>query len=433
MKRRVQINRIYNRLYRIVGRYYVIYGGRRSGKSVGVSQLLVRRALECERHILVLRKYATTIRLSTWRRMLAAIEEFIPLKLCTVRYTTKEIHFPNGSTVDFAGLDDKEKLKSTEGMTDIWFEEANEFSEEDFDTVDAGLSTPCDPPPALWITFNPIPLVANSLHWLQRKFLGVEHGLGEAVISGDAVVLRTWYKDNAKCPEPTVKLLESYKESNPELYRMWALGEFTELKGAILKNWDIVAKVPPYARFVGYGLDWGFGEDPAALVAVWRSGSEIWAEELFYASEMTNPDISQTMQELGLRKGVDDIVADNAEPKSIKELSDMGWVVYACDKSGKSYKRDGALYLKGHTIHVVEPSPDLIKEAGTWSWKLNKDGQVLPLVADGNDHTIDAILYRVFLPGQAIKDRELEGLREQVINPEPIATAAQSAVYVEPL
>jgi len=96
-----------------------------------------------------------------------------------------------------------------------------------------------------------------------------------------------------------------------------------------------------------------------------------------------------------LRKRGDEIIADSAEPKSIRELRKLGWLILSADK-GPDYKRAAAQYLRSLTIHVLEGSPNIVKEFATWSWKQDKQGNILPVVADGNDHLIDALIYRVF-------------------------------------
>ena len=413
---RVEINRTFDQLRGIqAARYFVLYGGRRSGKSVGTSQLLDRRARECApRKIGVLRKFGTTIRFSTWPRMLAAVDEAVGLSRCTIRRVDREIHLPGGSQILFLGADDREKLKSAEEFTDFWLEEASEFDEADLDTLDAGLSARCDPPPSIWLTFNPIPVIQGAQHWLQRRFLQVEHEMDVPAVRGDVVVLRTWYQSNHFCPPATVRLLEGYEASNPDLFKMWALGEFTSLRGAILKNWDTAKEVPSWARFLGYGMDFGFAEDPAAVVGVWRSDNELWIREYVYASDLTDPELSEAMIEAGIRKGVDDIVADSASPKSITELKKLGWVVEPCQKKGPDYKRTAAQFLRGLLIHVTEDSPNVQREIASWSWKQDKEGKSLPVVADGNDHTIDATIYRAFKPVGSLFDEDIASSRSSV-------------------
>lgn len=424
MSGHVRINGAYAPLYNINTRYMVCYGGRRSAKSWSVSQLLVRKACEHVRRIVVLRKFATSIRYSVWDRMFGAINESLGLNRCEINKGERRISLPNGSEFIFVGADDPEKLKSIEGVTDYWLEEATEFEEHDFNVLDAGLSTPCDPPPQIWFTFNPVPVITGYQHWLQKRFLGVAHKLGEIHTEGLSTVFRTWFRNNIFCPQHTKDLLNSYEQSNPDLWKMWGLGEFTHLKGAILKDWDTVAAAPRFAP-MGYGLDFGFADDPAAVIKVWRHGREIWVEEQLFASGMTNPDLSEAMEAVGIRKGIDNIIADSAEPKSIEELRREDWIISGAKKY-KDYKREAALFLQGHTIHVVEPSPNVRREIATWSWKQDKEGHVLPMVADGEDHTIDALIYRTFqrkgsLSAAVINRAKTDGipyLKRQVINRE---------------
>ena len=91
--------------------------------------------------------------------------------------------------------------------------------------MDAGLS-PNNYPARIFLTHNPVPQIPGSLHWIQKRFLQVPHELSKAVVdpTTNALILRTWYKDNAFCPEASRKVLEGYKETNPEKYKLWALG-----------------------------------------------------------------------------------------------------------------------------------------------------------------------------------------------------------------
>jgi phage terminase large subunit len=393
----IRINKIYLQLYDTPARYMVPYGGRRSGKSVAVSQLLVRRALENPgRRVVVMRKYATTIRLSVWPRMLAALDEAVGSERYKANKTDREIEVFNGSSFSFVGADDPQKMKSIEGVTDYWLEEANEFTVDDFDNLDAGLSAECTPDPQIWLTFNPIPNVPGYLHWIQERFLQVPHELGEIAVNGDAAVLRTYYRHNAFCPEKTKQVLERYKETNPALYKMWGLGEFTTLEGVILDgNWDIVDAVPEGIPLTGFGLDFGFANDPAAVIKVWQHNDDLYGQEIVYSSGLTNQALSAVMEEEGVRKSFDEIVGDSAEPKSIEELKQLGWLVVPSEK-GPDYKRAAATYLRGLKIHILKGSSNLIKECATWSWKRDKQNNVMPVPADGNDHLIDALIYRTF-------------------------------------
>lgn len=394
----VKINRAFADLYPIRARYMVLYGGRRSSKSYSCSQLTTRRAFESVRNFVIMRKFATTLRLSVWERWKGAIEETgVSLRECDVNKTERSIIIPSGSAFNFVGADDPQKLKSLEDVTDFVLEEANEFDEIDFDTIDAGLSADVDPPPQIWLLFNPTPFIEGFIPWQVERFINkIPHELGRHRVVGDTCIFRSWYKNNRFCPDKTKQVLEGYKETNPELYKMWALGEYTHLEGVIFKNWDVVDEVPRGVNFLGFGLDFGFSNDPLAFIAVWKNKKEIWLDERVYATELTNQEASREMLRAGAKKGRDHIIADSAEPKSIKEFRDMGWLISPCDK-GADYKRAAIRYLKGYKIHVTSRSTNLKRELATWTWKRDKvTKKFLPIPVDGDDHGIDATIYRTF-------------------------------------
>lgn len=399
VEKRVRINATFAQLENLPAwvRYVILYGGRRSSKSFSWSQLIQKRGLKWKRKVVCLRKFKSTIRHSTWARVKAAVDESIGLDKAKVNESNFEITLPNGTQYYFVGADDPQKLKSLEGATDVVLEETNEFEEQDFDTLDAGLSPSLnddEPPAQVWFSFNPIPEVEDAPHWIQTRFLHrVVHELSEVALSEelDCAILRTWYKDNAFCPKATVKLLESYKDTNPTLYEMWALGRFVRLEGVILKKWDVVNDVPQTVDFWGHGVDFGFADDPAVCVSVWGTRTDLWVRQRVYASEMTNPEFAAAMFDAGVKHG-ELLVADSAEPKSIKELQDAGLMVQPSEK-GADYKRAAAIKLQGYFIHVTVESVDVRREVSTWSWMKNKKtGKPIPKPQDGNDHSIDALI-----------------------------------------
>lgn len=310
-----------------------------------------------------------------------------------INKTDKEIGLPNGSRIRCFGLDDAEKLKSLKGATIIHFEEANEISENDFDSVDAGLS-PANYPARIFMTFNPIPQIPGSMHWLQRRFLQVPHKLSTAVIDPhtNALVLRTWYKDNAFCPEASRKVLEGYKETNPEKYKLWALGEFTKMEGCVFTKWDIVQGVPEGVECTGVGLDFGFSNDPSAAVRVWvREGTrEIWVKQLVYKTDLFNDALYSELVAAGVGS-YEDVIADSARPDIIADLYRQGIGGIKGVKKRSNYKEDVASRLQSYQIHIIEGSTDLIREISTYAWARDKNGNQMPKLQDGDDHCLDGL------------------------------------------
>jgi phage terminase large subunit len=393
--RTVRVNKTFANIKDATERYVVSYGGRRSSKSTSHSQLHVRRGTQHKRHFLVMRKVARSLRMSCWPRYKSAISEVFDLRDCDINKTDMSITIPTGTQFSFVGADDVEKLKSIEGITDVVWEEATEFDEIDLDTVDAGLSADVDPPPQHTLIFNPIPFIPARPHWLQRRFLfAVPHELSVPKRQGEVLVLRSYFGDNAFCPQKTIDLLLGYKKTNPQLYKMWALGEFTKVEGAIFMDWDQVRDAPAFPS-LGLGLDFGFSGDPAALIRCWENSTDVWLQEIIYDWDLTNPLLSDRMIDEGVGKR-EQILADNAEPKSIAELCTLGWDVDPCDK-GADYKRAAIRYLQGKHLHVVDGSPNLVAELASYAWPKDEvTGHFLPKIPDGNDHGIDASFYRLF-------------------------------------
>lgn len=394
---KIQINAVYQQLFhnnrlRDDCRYFAVWGGRRSGKSHDVVQAVALTIMQEPGHFVVaIRKVGATLKDSVFSEY-ADFFRRNGIKVA-INKTDKEIGLPNGSRIRCFGLDDAEKLKSLKGATIIHFEEANEITENDFDSVDAGLS-PVNYPARIFMTFNPIPQIPGSMHWLQRRFLQIPHKLSTAVIdpSTNALVLRTWYKDNAFCPEASRKVLEGYKETNPEKYKLWALGEFTKLEGCVFTKWDIVSGVPEGIDCTGVGLDFGFSNDPSAAVRVWvREGTrEIWVKQLLYKTDLFNDALYAELVTAGVGP-YEDVIADSARPDIIADLYRQGIGGIKGVKKRSNYKEDVATRLQGYTIHVVEGSTDLIREISTYAWARDKNGNQMPKLQDGDDHAIDGL------------------------------------------
>ena len=411
----VTINRIYHQLLDVAARYVLVFGGRRSGKSVAISQLLVMLACQHKRKILIVRKFATSLRFSVWPRMLHAVDESVGLRRCTVRLVDKEIILPNGSMFLFAGLDDVEKLKSVEDLTDVWVEETTEIAEDDLNVIDAGISADVTPRPKIYMSFNPIPATPGSPFWLRRRFLDrVPHKLGEMAVQGNVAILKTWFRNNHFCPPETVTLLNSYETANPDLFEMWAKGNWVSLQNAILdpKRIHIVDRLPEESRLISFGLDFGF-VDPSACIEVRTMDGNLYVKERVYASGLTNAELSDALDESGVRKGIDFVIADSAEPKTIRTLREDGWMISPCEK-GADFKRAAAQNLRSLDIYVEAQSTNLLRELHTWSWKQNKAGDTLPLPADGDDHCCDALCYATFRAKGVIRMEDITGAASNI-------------------
>lgn len=196
-------------------RYMCFKGGGGSGKSFGIVQLLIYRMIAEQGHkILVVRKVGTTLRESCFALALEVISLYGCESLFKINKTDMLITCINGNKMLFKSLDDPEKIKSINGITDIWAEECSEFDIQDFRQLNIRLRGQTKYPKQFFISFNPI----NINHWLKAEFFDNK--------KKDAKVVETTYKDNKFLDEEAKKVLEDFKDSDPYYYSVYCLNEW---------------------------------------------------------------------------------------------------------------------------------------------------------------------------------------------------------------
>ena len=385
--------------YKLLGQdcqYYYQIGGRWSAKTTEtVLHFLVSMLNMPGLKIAIFRKVYDSIRDSIYADAVQLIYEFGLDPYFTMLKSPFVIRCHNGSEIIFKGAQDPERLKGLAGINWAFLEELNEFDEMDFETIDQGMRGKTYPR-RMFMAHNPVPRIPGSQYWFESLFVPkpLEPGVPYVFIMpglGRVGALKTTYLHNKFVPAHVKTRLEGYKTTNPALYKLWTKGDYTEVKGAILKNWDEVNGVPAGAPFVAYGLDFGFANDPAACLKVWATREDIWLKGLVYSTGLTNRELVVKMQYLGV--GVNDkIIADSAEPKSIEDLFRSGFRGIRGVKKRANYKADMALVLQGYKIHIVSGDIDLKREIATWSWDEDKTGKLLPKPRDGNDHYMDSMV-----------------------------------------
>ena len=202
--------------------------------------------------------------------------------------------------------------------------------------------------------------------------------------------------------------------TDPELWKVYARGLTGKITGLVLTRWDIVDGLPPRAewKMSAWGMDFGFTNDPTALEHVVLAHGELWVDEEFYETGMTNPEIAKRAKEAGLGRG-DIIIADSAEPKSIHEIKNMGlWVVPSV--KGADSIAVGLDILRRYVIHFTRRSQGIIGNAKAYQWKRDRDGKNTNDPQDGNDHGIDAIRYVALM--KLNQRRQTGGSRAKVMS-----------------
>lgn len=195
------------------------------------------------------------------------------------------------------------------------------------------------------------------------------------------------YKDNEALSESIVKEIESRK-MNKNWWQVYGLGLLGEVEGKIYKNWKIIDEIPHEARLERYGLDFGYSQDPAAIVAVYFYNGGYILDEVLYERGMSNRRLADVIKNLDTAT----TIADSAEPKSIDEIKEYGVSVLPANK-GQGSINQGILYLQDQKISMTKRSLNLIKEYRTYLWKTDKLGKILNIPEGGYDHLLDATRY----------------------------------------
>ncbi len=364
-------------------RFQVIYGGAGSGKSYSIAQkLLIYILTQNNCKILCIRKVARTLRHSMFAIFKHIIGEWQLTEYFKINKSDMVISCVlNDSVLIFQGLDDVEKIKSIHGINHIWIEEASEISEDDLKQLNLRLRGKTKIRRQIILSFNPI----SELHWLKSYFFDNK--------VPDLYVLHSTYKDNQFLDEEYKAEIEHLCNIDENFYRIYALGEWGVLEGLIYKAWNICDR-PERWDEIGYGLDFGYSSNQAALVRIYSVGErEKYIEELIYETGLTNQDLVERFQKIGVNKR-DVIIADSAEPKSIAEIKKFGYNIHPCKKGPDSILY-GINQVKAQNMHIIYGSQNVINENITYSWKKDKDGKYLPVPVKFKDHLVDAIRYYI--------------------------------------
>lgn len=363
-------------------RFEVYYGGAGSGKSYYITQKLVIKALRSKRKALIMRKVGATLKDSVWQLVLDMLVKFNLYQYCKVNKSTFTIELPNGSTFLFKGMDDSEKIKSITGITDIWCEEATEFTEEDIAQLNLRLRAKASDL-QMYFSFNPV----SKANWVYRKWF-----VKDAVIEDDTVIYKSTYKDNEFLPPEYIETIEKMANTNPTYYRIYALGEFASLDKLVYSNYRVGTVDDTSDWDLLCGLDFGFTNDPTAFVVSFVKDSTLYIAREFVQTGLLNNQIANIIKELGFGKST--IIADSAEQKSIEELRRDGlYRIYPAVKGAGSILQ-GIQKLQQYDI-IIHPSCEhTITEFQNYTWRKDRaSGEYVNEPIDEFNHCLDALRY----------------------------------------
>lgn len=367
----------------------VHYGGASSGKSHGVFQKIVIKALKDwkkPRKILVLRKVGATVRDSVFADVQATLSYFGILNMCKINMSAFRIELPNGAEFIFKGMDNPEKIKSIKGISDVVMEEASEFTLDDYTQLTLRLRDKAHKQKQIYLMFNPV----SKANWVYNAFFVKK--------PKNTVVYQTTYKDNRFLDAVTRENIEELANRNEAYYKIYALGEFATLDKLVfpkytkaLLNKDDLRQITSY-----FGLDYGFINDPSAFmhVKIDDDHKRLYVVEEYVKKGLTNDKIAESITALGYPK--EQIRADSAEKKSNQELRNLGISRVIDVKKGAGSVMQGIQYLLQYEWIVDERCVKTIEELENYTWKKDKaTNEYINEPVDSYNHCLDAIRYAI--------------------------------------
>jgi phage terminase large subunit len=392
----LKINDKYMPLFNDDSRYFVITGGRGSGKSFGVTVFLLLLTYERGHKVLFTRytmKSANT----------SIIPEFIEKidllgKQSDFRITRDEImNLTTGSSIIFKGIktssgNNTAALKSLNGITTFVVDEAEELDDEKtFDKIDLSVRAMGKQNRVILI-LNP----ATKEHWIYQRFFRDGQVLSSVNTKKNNVTyIHTTYKDNIDNLERSfINTVMDIKRKSPDKYEHQILGGWKEkAEGTIISNWRIGDFIQ--TDNTCYGQDFGFSEDLTTLVKVSidKQARKMWVKEIYGKTAMKTTDISL----LNKREcGIDLIICDNSEPRLIRELKDRGLNIRPTIKR-KGSILSGIALLQDYEIIVEKESLGIIKEINNYVWHQKGERPIQSF-----NHYIDAMRYSLMYLAQGM-------------------------------
>jgi len=370
-------------------RYYIVTGGRGSGKSYAISTLLCLLTQQVG-HVILFTRY--TLRSAGVSIIPEFLEKIEFLGMEDVFHITKDeiINKQSGSRILFRGIktssgDQTANLKSLQGVTTWVLDEAEELTDEEtFDKIDLSVRAKGIQNRVILI-MNP----STKEHWIYNRFFemrGVQEGSN--VTKGDTTYIHTTYLDNLdNLSESYINQIENIRTRRPEKFKHQILGGWLDkAEGVIFSNWTI-GKFQQVAPSV-FGQDFGFSADPTTLVetSIDKANKKIYIKLHYYKQALTTSQIAELNKRFA---GSSLIVADSAEPRLISELSVSNNIVPTI--KGQGSVTYGIALLQDFDLIIDEGSTDLIKELNNYCWLEKKSSTPV----DKYNHAIDALRYAV--------------------------------------
>lgn len=293
---------------------------------------------------------------------------------------------PNGSWVEFFSTDSEQKLRGRKREI-LYVNEANELKFIEWQQLKMRTTK------FAIMDYNPS---FTDDHWIcevnkeQKTFHFI-----------------STYKDNPFLEQVIVDEIESLQHKNQSLWQIYGLGLQAVIEGLIFRNVDIIDHIPGHVDMKHVGMDFGFTNDPTAIIDTGIYQDGLYLDELCYRTHMLSSDIIRELKPIGAKK----VISESADPRLLQEIKNSGVNIYPV-KKGEGSVMEGITKMLEYKIYVTKRSTNLIKEFKNYTYEQDKEGKWLNTPIDAFNHGIDAVRYVILetVLGKNGRKQNLSGL-----------------------
>lgn len=379
-----EITTAVEKIAKLDNRIRAVQGGTAAGKTIGILEVLIDLAQRDTQPTLtsVTSESFPHLKRGAIRDFLSIMETQKYFKPSRWNKTDYIYEFENGSKMEFFSSDQPTKVRGPR-RDRLFVNEGNNIPFETFEQLEVRTKD------FIFLDWNP-----TAEYWFEEHIKN----------RGDCDHIVLTYRDNEALDERVKRAIELRKHRRG-WWTVYGEGLVGEIEGKIFNDWQIIDQVPFNARLERFGLDFGYTNDPTAIVAIYYYDGGYIVDEIAYQYGLSNRQIAdiilnqqekppEDFPDLPYNSEKVLVIADSAEPKSVDEIKKYGINITSAEK-GKDSVSHGIQLIQAEKISMTSRSVNIIKEYRNYLWETDKDGNVLNTPEHQYSHSMDAIRYAI--------------------------------------